>query len=210
MTIAILCDQPTKAEILEKGIDPAVEVIWADSSSSLRMIESAAWFDLQFRKDPERIQSLAGLSPLFIGANDITCDQLPKGVYRINTWPGMINRRIMEITTMDGNDRIQAEQVLQSMGWESEWVQDIPGFISSRIIAGIINEAYYTYEAGTSSKEDIDIALKLGTNYPFGPFEWCKKIGAENVISLLHEISHKDDRYTPCDLLIKEQNELDT
>ena len=41
----------------------------------------------------------------------------------------------------------------------------------------IINEAYFTWEAGTSTKEEIDIAMKLGTGYPYGPFEWGEKIG---------------------------------
>jgi 3-hydroxybutyryl-CoA dehydrogenase len=70
----------------------------------------------------------------------------------------------------------------------------------------IINEAYYTVEEGTASRKDIDLAMKLGTNYPFGPFEWCEKIGAKNVFDLLkavHEAT-QDERYHICTLLKKE------
>jgi 3-hydroxybutyryl-CoA dehydrogenase len=75
--------------------------------------------------------------------------------------------------------------------------------ITPRILFMIINEAFYTLQEGTASKEDIDIAMKLGTNYPFGPFEWCDKIGVEEVVSLLdrmYEDTH-DERYKVCALM---------
>ena len=48
---------------------------------------------------------------------------------------------------------------------------DIPGFISARVVSMIINEAYFALEEEVSSKEEIDTAMKLGTNYPYGPFD---------------------------------------
>ena len=47
-------------------------------------------------------------------------------------------------------------------------VPDEPGFIAARIIAMIINEAYYAKGEQVSSKADIDIAMKLGTTIPWG------------------------------------------
>lgn len=210
MTIAILCDPATKEEILLKGIHPSIEIYWVDSLSALNMMEADAWFDLQFRNDPERIQQYGQLRPLFLGANEITCTDLPADCYRINDWPGMLNRSIIEITAAEGSDKATAEKILGAMGWNWEWTPDIPGFISNRVIAGIVNEAYFTFEAGTSSKEEIDTAMKLGTNYPFGPFEWSKKIGLDKILGLLQRIAHTDDRYTPSAALIKDINELDS
>ena len=60
----------------------------------------------------------------------------------------------------------------------------------------IINEAFFALEAGVSTMEEIDVAMKLGTNYPYGPFEWCKKIGLKKVYDLLEKLSKTDDRYT--------------
>ncbi len=68
----------------------------------------------------------------------------------------------------------------------------------------IINEAYFALEADISSKQDIDIAMKLGTNYPHGPFEWCEKIGIKVVYNLLVNLSENNTKYTPCNLLKKE------
>ncbi|TMI92961.1 MAG: hypothetical protein E6H08_11285 [Bacteroidetes bacterium] len=84
---------------------------------------------------------------------------------------------------------------------------DVKGFISPRVVSMIINEAYFALEENVSKKEEIDIAMKLGTNYPYGPFEWSKKIGLKNIAALLTELSKTEKRYQPADLLLKEANE---
>ena len=210
MTIAILCENETKQEILRKGINPGIDIYWVDSLSALVMMEADAWFDLQFRNDPERNQQLKSLKNLFVGSNELTCDELQFSCFRINDWPGMINRSIVEVAAADETDKSTAEKILAAMGWHFEWTPDLPGFISNRVIAGIVNEAYHTFEAGTSSKEEIDTAMKLGTNYPYGPFEWSQKIGLNRILSLLQEISHKDERYTPSAALINDIHESDS
>jgi 3-hydroxybutyryl-CoA dehydrogenase len=67
----------------------------------------------------------------------------------------------------------------------------------------VINEAYYTLEEGTAQRDDIDLAMKLGTNYPFGPFEWAKRIGIRHIVNLLDAVyqATKDERYKVCALL---------
>ena len=61
----------------------------------------------------------------------------------------------------------------------------------------IVNEAYFTFEAQTSTKDEIDIAMRLGTNYPKGPFEWSREIGLKNIFDLLMHLSRSDKRYRP-------------
>ena len=56
-----------------------------------------------------------------------------------------------------------------------------PGFITARVIAMIINEAFFALQENVSSKEEIDTAMRLGTNYPYGPFEWTKLIGIDKI-----------------------------
>jgi len=80
---------------------------------------------------------------------------------------------------------------------------DIPGMITARVLATIINEAYYTLGAQVSSREEIDIAMKLGTSYPYGPFEWSDKIGLQRVYELLNELRSADARYMPAPALEK-------
>jgi 3-hydroxybutyryl-CoA dehydrogenase len=52
-----------------------------------------------------------------------------------------------------------------------------------------------------STKEEIDLAMKLGTNYPWGPFEWAEKIGVENILNLLEKLSQQEERYFPAPAL---------
>ena len=80
---------------------------------------------------------------------------------------------------------------------------DEPGLISVRIIAMIINEAYFAIAEDVSSEKEIDIAMKLGTNYPFGPFEWGEKIGLKNIYSLLVKLSKENKKYSPAPSLEK-------
>ena len=71
----------------------------------------------------------------------------------------------------------------------------------------IINEAWFAVGDEVSSREEIDTAMKLGTNYPFGPFEWGNKIGMQNILALLQRLYLTDSRYKPSQLLIKEASE---
>jgi 3-hydroxybutyryl-CoA dehydrogenase len=129
-----------------------------------------------------------------------TFDQ-PDHVVRINAWPGFLERSTWEVAGLQ-TDFHKSFETLTSI--QFTWLPDMPGFVTPRAIAMIVNEAFFAKEAGVSQESDIDTALKLGTNYPFGPFEWGKKIGLINILNLLKKLSIDDHRYTPCTLLEKE------
>ena len=77
----------------------------------------------------------------------------------------------------------------------------------------VINEAFLTVEEGAASREDVDLAMKLGTNYPLGPFEWCNRIGIKYVFGMLDTLYRctKDERYKVSSLLQEEyQRDLST
>jgi 3-hydroxybutyryl-CoA dehydrogenase len=80
--------------------------------------------------------------------------------------------------------------------------------ITARILAVLINEAWYTWQEGVSSKEEIDTAMRLGTNYPLGPFEWGARIGLDRIVGLLEVMSRTDPRYIPADTLKKAVNNI--
>ena len=104
----------------------------------------------------------------------------------------------------DNNARLQA--IMHELEQEYHLVDDRVGMVAARVIAMIINEAYYTLQEGTANKEAIDTGMKLGTNYPYGPFEWAEKIGLDHIYELLEALYEdtKDDRYKICPLLKKE------
>ena len=129
--------------------------------------------------------------PVFVHSVTDTLDRIHPHLIRMNGWPGFLKGNCLEASANE-EIKIKAGQLL---GEELVFVKDTPGFVSARILAMIINEAYFTWEAGTSSKEEIDIAMKLGTGYPFGPFEWGEKIGLGRIAELLKRLSIYDPVY---------------
>ncbi|MEO8860250.1 MAG: 3-hydroxyacyl-CoA dehydrogenase family protein, partial [Ginsengibacter sp.] len=132
---------------------------------------------------------------------------LPGNYSRINGWPGFLQRQSWEVAS--GN-KVEAARILEGLGWNAIFVKDEPGFIASRVISMIINEAFFTLGDGVSTEEEIDLAMKLGTNYPLGPFEWLEKIGLINVYTLLKTLEREDNRYVPAPILEKRFADLTT
>lgn len=122
-------------------------------------------------------------------------------VYRINGWSSFIRRDLWEISGEPGE---QIESAFALIGRKAVFVPDEPGFIAARVISMIINEAYFAKQTGVSSDKEIDTAMKLGTNYPHGPFEWAAMIGVKNIFALLDVLSQTDKRYSPSSLLKQE------
>src|SRR5215208_2600824 len=60
--------------------------------------------------------------------------------------------------------------------------------VSLRVISCIVNEAFLALSEGVATAEDIDRAMKLGANYPKGPFEWVEEIGASSVLETLDSL----------------------
>jgi 3-hydroxybutyryl-CoA dehydrogenase len=143
--------------------------------------------------------------PVFINSVIKTLAQIQKNekTIRFNGWQGFVEKPMWEITGI-ANDEIAT--LLKALGKTFIAVEDIVGFVSARVIAMIINEAYFALEDEVSTKAEIDIAMKLGTNYPYGPFEWAEKIGLENVYKLLETMAMEDDKYTPAVVMKNEIN----
>jgi len=82
---------------------------------------------------------------------------------------------------------------------------DYPGFIVNRILLPMINEAIFALMEGIASPEDIDTAMKLGTNQPMGPLTLADFIGLDTCLAIT-QILHRelgDDKFRPCPLLVK-------
>jgi 3-hydroxybutyryl-CoA dehydrogenase len=88
------------------------------------------------------------------------------------------------------------------MGKETVVVNEFPGFVTSRISALVGNEAFYMLQEGVGSAEEIDKAIKLGLNYPMGPFELGDLVGLDTRLNNLKYLHEKlGEKYRPAPLL---------
>jgi len=90
-----------------------------------------------------------------------------------------------------------APQWLSLLGFAPQRIEDVPGLVVARTVAMLINEAADAVQQGVCSEQGADLAMKLGVNYPAGPFEWLAAWNAPAVIDLLDRLDacYRGERY---------------
>jgi 3-hydroxybutyryl-CoA dehydrogenase len=207
MQVVVLADTGLREELLAQGVNEPLELKWLNNIEQLKGLSNAdAFIDLSFEPDPKRIVLLKQLLPRPVLVNSVvtTLKDLPENIVRFNGWPTFLKRNTLEPSCNNGSIKKRTEEIFALLNKKVEWVADEPGFITARIIAMIINEAYFALGEGISTKNEMDIAMKLGTNYPYGPFEWAEKIGVKRIFALLNELSKENNRFQAAEWLTKE------
>lgn len=173
----IIYDKDSKFKSL-KDIEKKIrkDTVIVSNSVCIKLLEQAA--HLQF---PERLT----------GAGFYSTFSAMKGIELTKT--SFTNTIAMKTT----------EEIIGKSEKEFFLVQDRPGMINMRIISLIINEAYSVLQEGTSNRADIDTAMKLGTNYPYGPIEWSEKLGIDVIYHIVQSMFEEfgEDRYRVTPLL---------
>jgi len=193
------------------GIFPAAAVEWVQLKEIGQLSDhpdADGYIDLDLTTGPtgidtRRVEILSRMlpAPVLVHAMIPTLSEIDRPFIRINAWPGCLEREVHELVVPKG-DMVQRITTLYSqLGKSYRLAPDIPGMISGRILAALVNEAYHTLGAGVSTRSAIDTAMKLGTNYPWGPFEWSERIGLKNIAGLLEVLGRTDPRYEPAKAL---------
>lgn len=201
MRIAIRSSAVQKAEWLDKPATTGFDFHFIGMGEQLYHTDADAYFDLLYNEN--NIEKPNTIKPVFVNAVTAILNELPENCIRLNAWNGFLGRELLEIAASE-NNKAAAAGIMQQLGWKYIFVPDIRGMIAARSISMIINEAYYALGDKVSSKQEIDTAMKLGTNYPKGPFEWSEEIGLKNIYHLLKALSVEDDRYIVAPFLEQE------
>lgn len=194
-------------------INPPLEIEISDGDSEEDFDYYDVIFDLNFDDDNSNLPIYAAMKdkPVFVSA---VKQSLAEAVYQhdvkikcklfgINAIPAFVGDSVWEVSLFRKFENDDLQQLGKALSVNFLPVEDRVGLVKPRVIFMIINEACYTLQEGTATIEDIDKSMKLGTNYPFGAFEWCDKIGVTNVFETLNVIYEdtKDERYRICPLL---------
>ncbi len=152
------------------------EVILASNTSSLSItrIASAA-------RRPERVVGMHFMNPVPV-------------IKLVEVVPGQATSRETADATVGLALRLGKTPVVS---------QDLPGFISNRILLPMINEAIFALHEGLGTRDDIDTVMTLGMRHPMGPLALADFIGLDTCLSIM-EILHEgfgDSKYRPCPLL---------
>jgi len=196
---------------------PAVEFTATPTPSRLGACD--VLIDLVFDQHPEKLPFYVSHCPeqafFILHSNCISLRETARGLglanllpqlAGINAWPGCLDGPLWEMSTAHDGAHTRLTEISKTMGFQLERVEDRVGLVTPRVMCMIINEAFLTLQEGTAGREDIDLAMKLGTNYPGGPFEWAEKWGLDEVARLLHRLQQStgDPRYVRSHLLIEE------
>jgi len=197
MTIAVLANEEQWNELTMN----ASGVNLVRLASLQQQVSNAEGYIILQEVNSQHLENIR--KPVILNSVVHTLKELQTGnnVVRINGWKTFLARNLWEVSGIISDE---LKQMLAALNKQYIEAADEPGLGAARVIAMIINEAYFALGEGVSSKQEIDTAMKLGTNYPFGPFEWAGIIGVKNVYDLLSVLSRQDTRYLPAPLLRKE------
>ena len=86
---------------------------------------------------------------------------------------------------------------LAALGFSPLQLADAPGLVVARTVAMLVNEAADAVQQGVCSQAGADLAMKLGVNYPAGPFEWLARWELAAVVELLDALDafYRGERY---------------
>ena len=115
-------------------------------------------------------------------------------------WPLSSSDGALAITFAPGTDsraQARAGAALAACGWQVKVLRDVPGLIVARTVTMLINEAADAVWQGVCDEASVDQAMRLGTNYPMGPFEWLAHVGVDATVNMLDSLNahYRGERY---------------
>ncbi|MEX2144667.1 MAG: 3-hydroxyacyl-CoA dehydrogenase NAD-binding domain-containing protein [Anaerolineales bacterium] len=157
-----------------------------------------AWYD----------QSLPPEVPLFVQSADIDLSEAASWVQhpqRLIGFDGLFfaSGAVATLVALEGGLRDHVDRLMHRLGKISVWVKETPALVLPRIVCQLANEAAFAELEGVADGATIDLAMKLGVNYPRGPVEWGLALGYDKVQAVLDHLfnQYHEERYRACVLL---------
>lgn len=160
-----------------------------------------AWYD----------QTLPAGVPLLAQCADITISEIATWVKhpeRLIGFDGLFfgNGSPVSLTRsarFESSLQTLVDKLLLTLGHEAHWINESPALVLPRIVCQLVNEAAFAQLEGVADRATIDLAMKLGVNYPHGPLEWGNALGYDKVLAVLDHLynEYHEERYRACVLV---------
>ena len=152
---------------------------------------------------PEHTILASNTSALPISSMATATKRQPKviGIHFMNPVPIMKGVEMIRGRHTSDETFQASKAFVESLGKEPCEAVDYAGFIVSRILDAMLNEAFYCVMDG-NKPEEVDKAMKICANFPMGPLELCDLVGADIVLHGLETLHGEfGDRLLPAPLL---------
>jgi len=167
-------------------------------------VKKQVWTEAEARAEPDAVFA-SNTSSLSITEMATATKRAPRfvGMHFFNPAPVMKLVEVIRGSETSKETVEFAKAFCLKIGKEPVEVKEAPGFVVNRLLVPMMNEAFNLLLEGVASPEDIDKAMKLGTNMPMGPFELADftglDIGLDTMETLFRETG--DPKFRPSPLL---------
>jgi len=180
-------------------VDLIIEAVFEDMSVKKETFKK---LDSSTRPDIILATNTSSLPIIEIAVNTKRPDKVV-GMHFFNPVPVMKLVEIIKTIATSDETMEFAYNFAKALGKDPVTTKDVPGFIVNRVLMPMLNEAVFALEEGVGTAEDIDKAMKLGTNQPIGPLALIDLIGLDvtlNVIDVLYR-EFQDPKFRAAPLL---------
>lgn len=169
-------------------------------------------FDLKSSILIELDRRMAAENPIVINTSTLSITELAAKTTRPERILGMhflypvSTTRVVEVVRgqVTSDDALaKALDFARLLGKVPIKVFEMPGFVTTRIILPLINEAMHVVMEGVAEAAEVDLALKLGYDFRAGPLEWADRVGLDRVLNWMQHMHQEsgEPRFRPCPLL---------